>query len=128
MSRTRRSTSSLGARQTPRKIRPLQTPETETESWIENDYSGIRIPHRRSPSKAVDPDVKRFDELCTKIEDDKRTIALLSAENAALKAEIARCQEKIANYPKMKEKYDRLSQSLSQIAEARSHSLRKRPP
>jgi cell division septum initiation protein DivIVA len=66
--------------------------------------------------------VKRFDELCAKIDADRHTIALLSEENAALKAEIERCEAKIAEYPKIKRKYDRLSQSLSQIAEARTHS------
>jgi hypothetical protein len=132
MSRSRRSASVASSRQSPRRQSVLskktsQTPDTETESLIENDYSGIRLTQRRSLPKPIDPDVKRFNDLCGKIEEERRLIAVLSAENATLKAEIARCQEKIANYPKMKRKYDLLSQSLSQIAESRTHT-RTSPP
>ena len=68
-------------------------------------------------------DRERFDELSEKIKADQKTIAVLRAENAALKAEIERCQEKIASYPRMKKQYDRLSRSLSRVAEAQSATM-----
>jgi predicted RNase H-like nuclease (RuvC/YqgF family) len=131
MSRRKRSASTSRSRPSPRRAnnfgRAAHAEDTETESWIENDYSRIRDRKPRSPPVAVDRDAKRFDELCAKIEEQRRAIALLGAENSALKAEVARCEEKIASYPRMKRKYDRLSASLSQIAEARSQARRKQP-
>jgi predicted RNase H-like nuclease (RuvC/YqgF family) len=129
MSRSRRSAST--SRQSPGRAGGSRGPagdqDTETDSWIENDYSRIRAAKPRSPPTAADKDARRFEELCAKIEEQRRTIALLSAENSALKSEIARCEAKIASYPRMKRKYDRLSASLSQIAEARTHTRRKPP-
>jgi hypothetical protein len=48
------------------------------------------------------------------------------AESAALRDEIARCEVKVASYPTVKRQYDRLSRSLSQIAESRAASRRTR--
>jgi cell shape-determining protein MreC len=73
-------------------------------------------------------DGSKYAELCVKVEDNRNAIALLSEENAALKAEIARCQGKITEYRQMKRKYDRLSESLSQIADSGSRSGRRRTP
>jgi hypothetical protein len=80
------------------------------------------VGHSKSPHRGVsdDGDVKRFRDLCTKIEKDRRTISLLLTENAVIKAEIQRCRNIIGNYPKMKHKYDRLSSSLSVVVESRS--------
>jgi cell shape-determining protein MreC len=64
-------------------------------------------------------DSRRFRELCAKIEDNRTVLDRLRAENAALKNEVARCKAKVANYPNVKRQYDRLSRSLSQLAESR---------
>jgi uncharacterized protein involved in exopolysaccharide biosynthesis len=78
--------------------------------------------HRR----ITEADTSKYDELCARIDDNRGAIALLSAENAALKAEIARCEAKIAAYPQTKRKYHRLAESLSPVADPRSRSGRRR--
>ena len=98
---------------------------TETESTINYLFSRIPRVRKTKPVKKsrATRDRERFDELAEKIRTDQRTIAVLRAENAALKAEIERCKEKIANYPRMKKQYDRLSRSLSRVAEVQSATL-----
>lgn len=93
---------------------------TETNSSINYLFSQIPTGTKsKNPSKKKS-EKKQFEELAAKIERDNKLIETLRAENRALRAEIARCEHKIHNYPEMKKKYDMLSSSLSQIAESRS--------
>jgi predicted nuclease with TOPRIM domain len=83
----------------------------------------------RHPSRLVREsgrDAQRFRELCAKVEDNNAVIKRLMAENAALTDEVARCETKVASYATVKRRYDRLSRSLSRIAESRAASRRTR--
>lgn len=93
---------------------------TEIDSSVNYLFSQIPNPPKSTKGSKTKSDKKRFDELAAKIEHDREIIEALRAENRALRAEIARCEHKIQNYPEMKKKYDMLSSSLSQIAESRS--------
>ena len=93
---------------------------TDTDSSINYLFSQIPKGVKSKSNSKTKSEKKRFDELAAKIERDNQLIETLRAENRALRAEIARCEHKIHNYPEMKKKYDMLSSSLSQIAESRS--------
>jgi hypothetical protein len=101
------------------------SPSTRTEFATDDDLSR---PLRQPPRIVSESgrDARRFRELCAKVEDNKAVIERLMAENAALSDEVARCKAKVASYPTVKRRYDRLSRSLSQIAESRAASRRTR--
>lgn len=97
---------------------------TEIEQTIDNLLSKIRHQPEVQPKRMTEEKrIKlKYDRLSAKIERDKATIAQLEYENRQLKAEVARCEAKIRSYPRMKSKYDKLSETLSKSAEAYSYS------
>lgn len=100
---------------------------TEIEQTIDNLLSKIRQPDAQPKRMTEEKRIKmKYDRLSAKIERDKAIIAQLEYENKQLKAEVARCEAKIRSYPRMKSKYDKLSETLSKSAEA--YSVSKRPP
>ena len=60
-----------------------------------------------------DKNKKKFDTLVNRIREHENLISQLEDENLLLKAEIQRCEAKIAAYPNTKKRYDQLSTSLS---------------
>lgn len=105
---------------------------TEIEQTIDNLLSKIRQPTIQKKKMTEEKRNKmKYDRLLAKIKRDQAIIAQLVIENRALKDEVSRCETKIRSYPRMKSKYDKLSESLSKSAEAysttKSQSSRRRP-
>lgn len=105
---------------------------TEIEQTIDNLISKIRQPAFQPKKMSEEKRNKmKYDRLLSKIKRDQAIIAQLEIENRALKDEVSRCEAKIRSYPRMKSKYDKLSESLSRSAEVysstKSLSSRRRP-
>lgn len=94
---------------------------TEIEQTIDNILSRIHRP-AATQRKIGGEEKKTYDRLMAKIKRDQKIIAQLELENKSLKEEIARCETKIRSYPRMKSKYDQLSDSLAKSTEAYSIS------
>ena len=79
---------------------------------------------QKSKKQPISTDKKKYENLLLKLERQDRQIEELEEENRLLKAEIARCEDKIRAYPQTKRRYDQLTESLSRAHEYQTTTKR----
>ena len=78
--------------------------------------------HKLRITSETDKNKKKFDTLISRIKEHEELISQLEDENLLLKAEIQRCEAKIAAYPNTKKRYDQLATSLSKAHQLQTMS------